>query len=146
MILLVSVNAYMTNGQEESSTQKQFFQHSRRGRKQPSAFQCDKYFSSTKCGHHTTQSSRLEKWRNRPGIIHLREYGESSEIPFSEKTQAALASSYFQHTRFLYLIYTKRHSFLPLSASPNDIQTVHRCQDICEPSYADPDYNWPEVL
>ena len=40
---------------------KQFFQHSRRGRKQPSAFQCDKYFSSTKCGHHTTQSSRLEK-------------------------------------------------------------------------------------
>lgn len=29
---------------------KQFFQHSRRGRKQPSAFQCDKYFSSTKCG------------------------------------------------------------------------------------------------
>ena len=48
---------------------------------------------------------------------------------------------HFQHTRFLYLIYTKRHSFLPLSASPNDIQTVHRCQDICEPSYADPDYN-----
>ena len=35
--------------------------NSRRGRKQPSAFQCDKYFSSTKCGHHTTQSSRLEK-------------------------------------------------------------------------------------
>ena len=25
--------------------------------------------------------------------------------------------------------------------APNDIQTVHRCQDICEPSYADPDYN-----
>ena len=73
--------------------------------------------------------------------LSIREYGESSEIPFSEKTQAALASSYFQHTRFLYLIYTKQHRFLPLSASPNDIQTVHRCQDICEPSYADPDYN-----
>lgn len=40
---------------------KQFFQYSRRRRKQPSAFQCNKHFGTTKCDHHTTQSSRPEK-------------------------------------------------------------------------------------